>query len=265
MYNGALSPRDGNLKAKEAALRALSLDASSVEALAAAARVHMFIDWNWAEAENEYRRAIALDPGRWRSHGVFGFHYLASMGRFEEAIAEQKRAIELDPGNVVPIHVLGQIYYWARRYELGRIEFQKALELEPYYAAPHTNLARVYLQREEYTDAIREAELYATLIRREGLSLPLLAAVYIRGGREEEGRTLLKELEVLSRESYVSPATMSRTYATVNAPDDAFAWLEEAFEIRDPQLVRLKVDPMWDPIRDDPRFSELMRGIGLPP
>lgn len=265
MLIGALSPRDGNPLAKEAALRALSLDDSSVDALLAAGRVHMSIDWNWAEAENEFRRAVALDPGDWRTHQVYATHFLVPMGRFEAAMAEHKKSIELDPANVAPVFILGQSYYWARQYDLAQIELQKALDLESSYSPPHGYLARVYLQREEYTDAIREAELFATLSERAANSLPLLAAVYVRGGREAEGRALLKELEVLSRDTYVPPLVISRVYANVNEPDRAFAWLENGFEIRDPGLVWLKVDPMWDPIRDDPRFSDLIRRIGLPP
>lgn len=185
--------------------------------------------------------------------------------RFGDAIAEHKKSIELDPANVAPIYILGQTYYWARQYDLAQMELQKALELEPSYAPAHGFLARTYLQQEKYADAIRKAELLATLSGRAAYSLPLLAAIYIRGGRESEGHALRKELEVLSRDTYVPPASMPWAYATVNEPDRAFAWLEKAFEIRDPSLVRLKVDPMWDPIRDDPRFSDLIRRIGLPP
>ena len=227
-------------------------------------RVRMASEWSWAEAENEYQRAVALEPGAFGSHRGYSLHYLAPMGRFEEAIAEAKKAVELDPVNVVSISTLGNIYYYARRYDLAEAEITKALELEPNYALAHFFRARIYKEQEKHTEAIREAERYVALVGRTGRSLAMLAATCLRGGREVEGRKLIQELQALSRQSYFSPAEMSQAYASLKDADSAFAWLEKAFETRDVVLVRLKIDPAWDPIRDDPRYADLVRRIGFP-
>jgi serine/threonine-protein kinase len=187
------------------------------------------------------------------------------MGRFEDAIAEGKKSVELDPANVMASLFLAYDYFFARRYDLAEAELKKAPELEPNYAPAHGVLALVCVQQEKYAEAIREAERYVSLGGRDGTSLSILASAYVRGSRDAEGRKVLQELEALSQKSYVAPYGISSVYASLNDRDRAFAWLEKAFAIRDPALVRLKVGPLWDSLRDDPRYADLVRRIGFPP
>ena len=157
--------------AREAARQALALDDSSSAAHEAMGRVRMASDWSWAEAER-VSKGGRTGPRRLSIHRGYALHYLAPMGRFEEAIAEAKKAVELDPVNVVSVSTLGNIYYYARRYDLAEAEITKAVELEPNYALGHFFHARIYKQQERHTDAIREAERYVALVGRTGRSLP---------------------------------------------------------------------------------------------
>ena len=229
---GELSPLAGYPVAREATRKASSLDDSSMEAHVAMGEVRMYADWNWAEAEKEYQKGLALDPGASRPYWNYAYHYLTPMGRFEEAIAEGKKAIELDPANVMAGFFLAYEYYFARRYDLAEAELTKVLELEPNYAPAHGILAVVYVQQEKYAEAILEAERYVSLGGRVATSLPLLVVAYARGGREAEGRKVLQELEALSQKSYVAPVVMSRAYASLNDADRAVAWLESVRNAR---------------------------------
>jgi TolB-like protein/DNA-binding winged helix-turn-helix (wHTH) protein len=261
-----LAPREAMPKAKAAALRALELDETLAEAHVSLGRVLAAFDWDWTSAEKEYKRAIQLNPRYAVAHQWYG-GLLAVMGRTKEAIAERKLAQELEPLSLIINFELGLGFYYDREYDQAIEQFQKTLELDQNFPAALNFLPAVYEQKRMYSEAIAEFKksIPPAAPSESTFSKSGLGHVYALTGKKSEARLLLDDLKQLSAHEYVSATNVALIYAGLGEKDQAFAWLDKAYEQRAFQLQWIKLDPRWDNLRSDSRFQDLWHRIGLPP
>jgi len=260
-----LPPREGMPKAKAAAMRALELDETLAEAHTSLGRVLAAYEWNWTSAEKEFKRAIDLNPHYATAHQWYG-GCLEATGRSNEAIAERKRAQELDPLSLVINFELGVGFYYAHNYDQAIEQFHKTLELDQNFPAAHVFLPAAYEQKGKYEEAIAQFKKGIPLRGGSEWSFTKggLGHLYAILGKKSEALTLVHELKQLAAQEYVPPTSIALVYAGLGEKDEAFAWLEKAYEERSFQLQWLNVEPRWDSLRSDPRFADLIRRIGLP-
>ena len=259
-----LPPREKMPLAKSAAMKALQLDDTLVEAHTALARVLFAFDWDWPGAEKEFKRAIELNPQYALAHQWYG-GYLSTTGRFREADAEKKRALELEPLSLAANFEAALALYFSRNYDQAINQFQKTLELDANFPPPYTFLGAAYEQKGMFEEAI--AAFQKALSINQGpakiLAIAGLAHIYAASGRETEARQILAEFQKLSEHSYVQATDLALVHAGLGDKDKAFAWLDKAYEERSFGLINLKVEPRFDSLHSDPRFADLLRRIGL--
>src|SRR6266498_3463916 len=258
-----IAPHDAMPKAKQAALKALAIDDTLAEAHGALAIELTAYDWDWPNAEKEFRRAIELNPDYPTAHAQYGW-YLSLMGRSEEAIAEVKHATQLDPLSTNSNGILGMAYGWARRNDEAVAQLQKTLELDPEDWLARAYLGWVHIGQGKFPEAIDSLQR-ARQIDDNQYVLGALGEAYARSGNRSEALKAIEELKERSKQRYVSPHCVAMVYVGLGEKDLAFEWLEKAYEARSEHLGWLKVDARMDPLRSDPRFAELMRRIGLAP
>jgi tetratricopeptide (TPR) repeat protein len=257
----AVSPHDGFPKARQAALKALELDPSLAEAHTNLAVVQFFYDWEWATAESEFKKAIDLDPNRPDPHQMYAY-LLAATGRLDEALSEMRRAQELDPLSVEKIAGIGEIYHFLRNDDQALVHFQRALEMDPNSGFVHWSIGRALLDKGDHEAAIASLERSVSLSG-ESPDEPIdLARAYARIGRKGQARNVIEQMLRL-KDRYVSPAAVGSVYGALGESDLAFEFFERALREHDPLLVLLKVEPMFDELRSDPRFPQLMRRVGI--
>ena len=256
-----VKPGDFEQRWRWAALRALELDDRLPDAHTAMAVLLLRYDFNWVDAESHFRRALELDANNADALNEYAMLCL-TVGRFDEAIAMRKRTVEIDPLVGVGWR-LGAAYYHARQYDQAIVQLKSTIAAEPPALPARMHLARAYVAKGMMTEAAAETE--RTLqIAEPPITLGSAGFVLARAGQEKRARELLDRLSTLSKSTYVQPIFPARIYAGLVQPDQAFAALEQAFEERSPDLTFLRVDPIWDTIRDDPRFADLVRRVGIP-
>ena len=260
-----LPPGEKIPKAKVAAMKALEIDDTLAEAHTSLARAMTTYDWDWRGAEREFQRAIELNPNYAIAHQWY-CGYLEAMGRTPEAIAEGKRALELDPLSPIITFEMGLGFYYARDYDKAIEYYQKTLELDPDFPPAHGQLPAAYEQKRMYDQAITGFQKGTNLkgSREWYFSLSGLAHVYAVTGNKGEAQKLLSEMKDLSVRQYVPADRIALIYAGLGDKDEAFAWLEKAYDERSFNMTWLKVEPRWDSLRYDPRFADLVRRLGLP-
>jgi TolB-like protein/Flp pilus assembly protein TadD len=259
---GGLPPRDTYPKAKAAALKALEIDDTLAEAHASLGFFYLMYDWNFAESEREFKRAIKLNPAYANAHDGYGF-LLKATGRNEKAIRESQRAQKLDPLSLFTNVSMGWAYYFARDYERAIEQGRKALEMEPRFDFAYwiVGLALAQLGRTE--EAIASLN-QAVILTGGGLTHEAhLGYAYALSGKREEAEQVLADLEEIAREKYVSAYYFAIIYLGLGKHDQTFSWLERAFDERAGFLAFIKVEPMFDGVRSDPRFTDLLRRMGL--
>ena len=262
-YYGYLSPREGFSKAKVAAVRALEIDEALAEGHNSLAFVRLLYDWDWQDAERQFKRALKLNPGYATAHHWYAEH-LAAMDRPDEALAQMKRALELDPLSLIINTLAGWVYYRARNYDQAITELQRTLEMDANFVPAHLFLGWSYEQKGLYKEAISEFESARQFSESGTIALAGLGHVYASSGQTSKARKVLSELKELSKTSFVSPYDIALIYVALGDRDKAFEWLDKAYESRSEMLVWSKIDPMLDPIRTDPRFVDLLQRVGLP-
>jgi len=248
-------------RARAAAIKAISLDESSAEPHASLGFVEMHYDWNWAAAEKEFHRAIELNSSYATAHHWYAY-YLMAMGRQEESLAEIRRAQELDPLSLIIQRDVADLLYYARRYDEAIAQCRKTLERDPHFALANYSLYQIYSQKKmipEMDQAIREMQASG----HEGLPLMGPAPGYAIIGRAAKARKELLELQRLQSQGKHLAYVISIVYAGLGDRDQAFHWLDVAYEAHDGVLILLKTDPTMDPLRSDPRFAELLRRMNL--
>jgi TolB-like protein/predicted Ser/Thr protein kinase/Flp pilus assembly protein TadD len=258
---GYLPMKDAAARAGPLLARALELDPSNGDAYAARATIAFYAEWNWAAAERHYRRALELHPNSSRNHDRFGY-FLAAMGRHEEAAAEVRRAQELDPFSASTSVLAANVYMLARQHDKAIEECRKVLALYPGDVFAKFQLGRVYTEKAMYAEAI--AEFLGRKVARPETNWALGYA-YGRAGKKEEARRVLNFLLERSRQQFIWPEIIAVVYAGLGEPEAALDLLEKSFEGREYWMVVLRVDPMFDLLRDHPRFQGLLRKMNFPP
>jgi TolB-like protein/DNA-binding winged helix-turn-helix (wHTH) protein/Flp pilus assembly protein TadD len=263
---GYSSPKEALPKAKEAVLKSLDIDGTLAEAHTSLARIKGEYDWDWSGAEREFQRAIELNPGYATAYQWYG-SVLSTMGRPEEAIANYKRALELDPLSPIINGVLGQALYYTRQYDQAIEQLKKTLELDPDLGLARAYLALAYRQKSMNEEAIAEFEKLLVILHGHAWALADLGYAYATAGRGPEAQRMLDQLNQLSRQEFVPADAMAHVYVGLGEKDKAFEWLQKGYERHSIGLggVGLKVDPLWDPLRSDPRFADLLRRMNLQP
>ncbi|HJU54765.1 MAG TPA: tetratricopeptide repeat protein, partial [Pyrinomonadaceae bacterium] len=257
----AAAQAESAAQAKAGARRALELDETLGEAHASLGLYAMNNDWDWAGAEKEFKRAIELNPNYATAHQWYG-EFLAYMGRFDEAIAEIERAHDLDPLSLIISTDVAKVYYIARRHDEAITQYKRTLDVDPDFAEAHALLALAYSTNGQHEEAVAE------LLKVKGLEnnppyLSWLVYVYGRAGRMDEAQRVLKRVKDLSQQTYVSPLWMAVAHTGLGEKDQAFAWFEKVFAERSSGGgVTLKVNPLFDSLRSDPRFQGFLRRAG---
>jgi TolB-like protein/Tfp pilus assembly protein PilF len=266
-YYGLLPPREAAPKAKNAATKALEIDPTLAEAQTSLGMAKFWFDWDWPGAETEFRRAIELDPRYALGHYWFAV-YLGAMGRSAQAIAENRRARELEPFSLTVNAYLGVLMYQAGRHDEAIQLVRQALDLDPNFAQARYYLGRNYAAYGKYDEAIQEFERAIHLAGVSGGQIQSLAGlgwVYGVTGNRDEAQKVLDKLGGLASGHYVSSFRTAQVYAGLGEKDRAIEWLRKACEERSEELVYLKVQHFWDPLRADPRFQEILGHVGLAP
>ena len=249
-------------KAKEFALKGLEVDDSVGETHAAYANYIMWFEYKWAEAKQEYKKAIELSPSDVEARHMYA-HVLECSGRFDEAIAEMGRALELEPLSVILNHCMGNILLYSGDYD-GAIElFQKTIEMDPSFPLQYFWLGRAFLQTGKLKKAIEIFERGTKFPTVNANVLGGLGLAYALAGRDKDAREKLEELENLSKEKYVDATAYAYIYMGLGDKDKTFEYLEKGFETGDMYLIYLPVDPVFKELHDDPRFDGLLKKLGL--
>jgi eukaryotic-like serine/threonine-protein kinase len=258
----ALPPREAFPKAKVAALKALEIDDRLSEAHNSLALVSLFYDWDWPRAEQEFKRAVHLSPKYATAHQWYTI-FLASMERFGEAKLSIKRAHELDVLSL-PINThLGWGYYFFREFDAAITQLEATLELDPNYILAHFVLGQAYTQRGRLAEGIAQLRRAADLSGRLPPVLSSLGYSYALAGETDQANATLKELIETSAKKYVSAYDLALINIGLGQKDAAFELLRDAVEERCGWLIFLKIEPVLDTIRSDPRFKDLIRAVGL--
>jgi len=260
---GLRLPGDVFPLAKQAASKAIEIDSSLSEAHTSLAYAKLYYDWDWGGAEQEYQRAIQLNPNYATPHHGYAY-LLISSGRTEAAIAEIKKAEEIDPLSLIFQTDHGEFYYFARRPDEAIAQLQKAIEMDPSFVRAHFLMARALIQKGRCDEGIDEA-LKAEKMAPANEAIGWRAQDYAACGRKAEAQKVMNELLVLSKDHYVSPHWFAAVQAGLGNKDEAFNWLDQAIDRRFGPMIYLKVNPIWDPLRSDPRFAARLRRVGLEP
>lgn len=249
-------------RAREAARQALALDERLAAAHAVLGFVRLHGEWNWAGAETELRRALELDPGRATTHLWYAI-LLEATGRSDEAVKEARRAVELEPGRAQTRAGLGYRLYWARRYDEAVAELQAALELDPTFGTAHYFIGRARVQQGRFDEA-RAAFARARELSPEDANLTSAGGyLAVLAGQRGDAQRVVSELEGLAARGLPFASQVAGIRAALGQKDVALGWLERAHAAREGALVWLKIDPRFDPLRNERRFQEILQRMGL--
>jgi TolB-like protein/Tfp pilus assembly protein PilF/predicted Ser/Thr protein kinase len=264
MPYAAMPAVEAGAKAKAAARQALALDETLAEAHVSLAFVTYAFDWDWPQGEREFKRAIELDPAYATAHIWYAL-YLGQLGRVDEAVAAAERARELEPLSLVGTYLVGLSHYFARRFDAAAEYAQKTLEINPKFPSGRRLLGQVYAAERRYDEALIELQRLNADASDNWLHLGLLAHAYGRTGDRAKAQAILDGMVRASKRQFVPAAQIAIGYAGLGDRDAAFLWLERAYSERSQALNFLKMDPLFDSLRSDPRYADLTRRIGLTP
>jgi TolB-like protein/Tfp pilus assembly protein PilF len=257
---GALPPREAMPRVKDAALKAIAIDDSLAEAHTSLAFVYWVYDWDWTGAAAEFQRALDLNPNYATAHDWYAY-YLASMGRFEEAIGHITRAQAIEPVSLSIGADVGELYYWWGRYDRAVAQLQGVLQVEPGFAMARNILGLTYLKMGRVDEAVKELEAAERLATGPRM-LSTLGYAYGVSGSPARSRRILGELRRLSGDRYTSAFTSAVVYAGLGDTGAALDHLQQAFDERSDTMAILRVYPPLDGLRGDPRFQALLARVG---
>ncbi len=261
---GVKAPSDAMGEAKSAAEKALTQNPRLALAHAALGSVRSMYEWNWEEAENDFKNAVNIEPRDENVHQWYATNLLTPLGRFDEARSEIETARQIDPLNLAINVSLGMLYYFERRYDQAIEEHLKTLGMDPNWWLAHLFLGQTYTQKEMFPEAISELQEAVILNGNSSEAKAALGYVYAKAGEEFEAAALFDELKKLSMERYVSPVLLAQISIGLNHMDEVFEHLENACKLRSTELIWLKTRPTYDSIRSDPRFDKLCMRMGFP-
>jgi adenylate cyclase len=261
-YNFA-APHETMPKAKESAIKALVLDNTLAEAHASLAHILMNYDWNWSEAEKEFKRSIELKPDYATAHQWYAIHYLTAMGRLEEAVQEMKKALELEPASLVMNTFMGATLYYAGRYDEAIDQCRRTIQMDPNFAVAHWHLGLAYEQKQVLDAATEEFKKAISLSGGSPLMRAALGRAYAKSQKKHEANEMLNELNELAKRQYVSAYELAKIYVALGNSEQAFQLLAKAYAEHSFHLVNLNVCPQFKSVRSDPRFQDLVQRVGL--
>ena len=250
---GHAPPRETYPRGKAAATKALELDDNIAEAHASLARNKIAYDWDWPGAQREFERALELNPNYATGHYWYSYYYYA-MGRLDDALREMKRAVELDPLSLNINAELGRTLIYKGQYDAAIEQERKTLEMDPNFGVARSLLALAYLEKGQYAEAIAKAPEGSTLVR-----------AYLKSGNREKAQKIVVDLKEESKRRYVSAVVLADAYVGLEDTERAIEWLQKAYDERSMRPDFMKVAPIYNNLRSDPRFQELIRRAGLTP
>jgi len=248
-------------KARAAALRALDIDGNLAEAHTALALIVQNYDWDWKTADKEFRRAIELNPNYATAHHWYAEH-LTWLGRFDEALSESERARQLDPLSLIIAADNGATLYYSRHYDQAIAKFRAVREMDPMF--PRTSVIRyAYVQKGLFTNALEEMEKWRRAYGDQPWTWSGLAYVNGKSSQQAQAEHALQKLLQWDQRKPVDPAAIVWAYLGTGNKDQAFAYLEKAYLQHSNTLTTLRVEPGFDPLRDEPRYQDLLHRVGL--
>jgi TolB-like protein/Tfp pilus assembly protein PilF len=253
---------EGHPKALEAARRAVSLGVNLAESHASLASALVRSEWNWSGAEDEYKRAIALNPSYSMAHRLYAA-LLGATRRPQEAWNQINEAMRLDPLSLPNNAEVVRTLYYARNYDQAIEQGQKAMQLDPNYVRTHFWMGRVYSQKRMHREAIAASEKILESMPDSTLGLTEMAYSLAAAGRRKEARQILRRLEGRSSSAFVPAYNFAVIHIALNEEEVAVRYMQQAYENRDWALVVLAVEPRLDPLRKDPRFQEILAKVNL--
>ena len=262
---GLMKPAEAVPKARAAAERALELDPQSAEANVSLAFVRSLFEWRWEEAELLYRTAIAVNPGYSRARHWFGVDFLSLLGRCQDALSQVRVAHDLDPLSMIIREGLGYVYMLCGDHPRALAVYRELADMDPGFYKAHGSMGRVLALMGKYDLAIEALERARELGGDVPSILSALGEVLARAGRRAEALGLLKELEVLSQKRWVPASCFAILHLGLGDHSTALTCLEAATDAREMPVTALKVHPLYDPLRSEPRFERLLERIGLLP
>ena len=258
--HSVLPPRESFPKARAAVLRALEIDERLAEAYASLAFINWCFEWDYAAAEQNYLKAIALKPNYPTAHHWYG-ELLITAGRFEEGLVQLQMAQELDPLSLAINADLAAAFYYARRYDRSENQLENLLDLNPNFIRARVILAKVWEEKREFSKALEMMRSAVELSGDEAVTISAVAHTLAVAGQPRAANKILEELQRATKHQYVSAANVAAVYVALDQKELAFEWLERAFENQDIYLIWLKVNPVFDPLRSDPRFAKLLKRV----
>lgn len=263
LADNVLSAKEVMPRVASSAAKALDLDDSLAEAHTSLAWAKFVNNWDWAGAEREFKRAISLNVNYPTAHNWYG-EFLMVQGRGDEALAQFNRARELNAESAVIKTALGSFFYYTGKYDQAVEQLQKTLAADPGFIPAHLYLARTYEQQQSLPEALREFQK-ALEVSGEGTEeLASLGQYYAVAHRAADARKIVDDLKQRSQQTYVQPMWIAAIFAGLGDKNQAFDWLQKAFDDRSVALVYLKINPLFNNLHSDSRYGELVRRIGLP-
>jgi tetratricopeptide (TPR) repeat protein len=262
-----LAPREAYPKARAAAIAALKIDNQLAEAHIALAKIKARYDLDWEEARKEFLRGIELNPNYAQGHDWYSNFYLTPTGQYDKAIAESEHARRLDPLSININLNLGKSLWLAGKHDRAIEQMHRTLEIDPNFSLGHSILGQIYVSKGLFEDAIEELQKAVKYSKRELVTayLASLGYIYAASGRQREARKAVDSLLQLSRKQYVPADSIAEVYAGLGDKARALEWLEKAYAERSRIFFLLKVDHRWDSLREEPKFQDLVRRMGLNP
>lgn len=248
--------------AKATALKALQLDDSLAEAHASLGMVYFYYEWNWSEASKEFKRAIALNPNYALARSWYALS-LGSIGKYDEALYQARLAQSVDPLSLEIYTVVGRIFYLNHQYDQSITAYRKVIDLDPHYARAHVRLGMTFAAQGAFGDAIHEFEESQRLSGSDPYVEGLMGYAVSRSRDTGRAHNMLQDLSQHSRGKEVPAFSMALIFIGLGERDQAIAWLTKSYQDRSSYMVYAKTEPLLDPVRSDPRFSALLRQMGL--
>jgi Flp pilus assembly protein TadD len=261
-YN-VISPKEAVSKAKAAATKAIKLDERLAEPHATLATIEYSFDWNFADADADFKNAIELNPNYPTARQWYG-EYLATVGQLDEALAQMTLAQEMEPLQPIINRELGVILMFRGDYDQAVNQFLKTLEIDSNSPEVYSELGIVYTQKRMYQEAISEHEKALRLNEKSAYVLSNLVYTYAMSGKTDEARKILNQLQELFAQDPASSTELASAYAVLGEKDKAFEFLEKSYKNHINNVLWLRLHPPLASLRSDPRFADLVRRIGLP-
>ena len=261
--NPDVPPKDCIPLAKAAAIRALEIDPMLPEAHSALGDSLAIYDWNWTESEREFKRSFELNPNIAYTHVAYALAYVSATGNADNMVTELERARELEPLSLINNAVLTGAYIYARNNDKALIQGRNAYELDPTFPLTRHWLGMALVENGKYNEAIALSRQVAPDSPFGWMSVVVVGYAYAKEGKRTDAEQQAAILRDLGKTRYIRPFYVAAIYAALGDKDQAFAELERSFAERDCYLGRLLVDPTMDPLRDDPRFKQLLQRMNL--